>query len=517
MQQIREYKIINKIGEGGMGEVYLAEDENLGRQVAIKMLAPELMRNAELVERFKQEARLQASLIHPNIVALHTFFTHENMLYMVMEYAQGITLKDLIKKKGKLDEKTSKHIILQILEGVGFAHQKGIVHRDLKPSNIMIDNNLDIKIMDFGIAKVLGDRGMTKTGTKMGTLYYMSPEQVKAEKDIDQRTDIYSLGIIFYEMLTGKVPFNTDTESDFEVMREIVDGNTATRIRNLNTLSSNVKNIISKMTINQKSNRYVTCYNCSEEIKGNGTVNNVIKTPEPKIQIIEKTKTIEKPNTIEPEMIFVEGGTFMMGSDDGENDEKPVHSVTVNSFYISKYEVTQKEWLEIMGNNPSYSKGDNLPVENVSWNDIQEFIKKLNQTTGKTYRLPTEAEWEYAAKGGNKSKGYKYAGSNNIEEVAWYSNNSDGETHPVGTKKPNELGIYDMTGNVWEWCQDWYDKEYYRNSPSNNPKGPSSGTRCVLRGGSWVSSYSYCRSAIRNYVNPDGVNNYFGARLVLDP
>ena len=178
MEQIREYKIKNKIGEGGMGEVYLAEDENLGRQVAIKMLAPELMRNAELVERFKQEARLQASLIHPNIVALHTFFMHENMLYMVMEYAQGITLKELIKQKGKLDESTAKHLMLQILEGVGFAHQLGIVHRDLKPSNIMVSKDGKIKIMDFGIAKVLGDRGMTKTGTKMGTLYYMSPEQI---------------------------------------------------------------------------------------------------------------------------------------------------------------------------------------------------------------------------------------------------------------------------------------------------------------------------------------------------
>ena len=512
MNQIREYKIKNKIGEGGMGEVYLAEDENLGRQVAIKMLAPELMRNAELVERFKQEARLQASLIHPNIVALHTFFMHENMLYMVMEYAQGITLKEVIKQKGKLDESTAKHLMLQILEGVGFAHQKGIVHRDLKPSNIMIDSNLDVKIMDFGIAKVLGDRGMTKTGTKMGTLYYMSPEQVKAEKDIDQRTDIYSLGIIYYEMLTGKVPFNTDTESDFEVMREIVDGNTATRIRNLNTLSLNVKNIISKMTTNQKNSRYITCYNCSEEIKGNGTVNNIIKTPEPKIQIIEKPKTIEKPNLIEPEMVYVEKGSFTRYS----NKLKEEYVITLDSFYIGKYQVTQKEWISIMGNNPSKFKGDILPVESISWNDAQDFINKLNQKTGKNYRLPTEAEWEYAARGGNKSRGYEFAGSDKIGEVAWYCDNSNSKTHEVGTKLPNELGIYDMSGNVWEWCNDWYDENYYRNSPSNNPKGPDSGTYRVLRGSSWGNYYYKCRSAYRDYVSPNIYYVSFGFRLALD-
>ena len=155
-------------------------------------------------------------------------------------------------------------------------------------------------------------------------------------------------------------------------------------------------------------------------------------------------------------MVFVQGGSFQMGSNNGQSDEKPVHSVTVSDFYIVKYEVTQKEWRDIMGSNPSKWKGDNLPVEKVSWDDVQTFIKKLNAKTGLNYRLPTEAEWEYAARGGNKSNGYKYSGSNDIGSVAWYASNSGSKTHSVGQKKPNELGIYDMTGNVWEWCNDWY-------------------------------------------------------------
>ena len=169
-----------------------------------------------------------------------------------------------------------------------------------------------------------------------------------------------------------------------------------------------------------------------------------------------------------------------------------------------------------MGSNPSFYEGENLPVENVSWTDVQEFIKKINKYTRLEYRLPTEAEWEYAAKGGNKSQGFIYAGSNNLNEIAWYKDNSDSTTHPVGTKMPNELGIYDMTGNVWEWCQDSYGAEYYKDSPSDNPLGPKSGSERVIRGGSWDNDESGCRIANRSrYYLYDG-DSYYGFRLVLD-
>mgnify|MGYP001804168081 CR=1 FL=1 len=170
--------------------------------------------------------------------------------------------------------------------------------------------------------------------------------------------------------------------------------------------------------------------------------------------------------SISENMVFVKGGTFNMGSNDGRDIEKPLHEVQVGDFYIGKYEVTQAQWRRIMGNSPSsFNNCDDCPIESVSWNDIQRFLKKLRKQTGQKYRLPTEAEWEYAARGGNKSKGFTYAGSNALADVAWYDSNSGNKTQPVGQKAPNELGIYDMSGNVWEWCTDWYGEYYHTNNP----------------------------------------------------
>ena len=230
------------------------------------------------------------------------------------------------------------------------------------------------------------------------------------------------------------------------------------------------------------------------------------------------TITIPVKNGISIDMVRVEAGTFTMGATpemkDPWDDEKPVHQVTLtNDYYIGKYEVTQALWQAVMGNNPSYFKGDNLPVEYISWDDCQEFISKLNSITGKTFRLPTEAEWEYAARGGKKSRGYQYSGSNNLSDVAWYKNNSGSKTHAVGTKQGNELGIYDMSGNVWEWCQDW--KGTYSSSSQVNPTGANSGFYRVFRGGSWGSSARSCRSSCRDFDTPVNRNINLGLRLVL--
>ena len=260
---------------------------------------------------------------------------------------------------------------------------------------------------------------------------------------------------------------------------------------------------------------------------------------------ISRAKNAMNNNTLktthfsdEPEMVFVAGGTFQMGSNFSlaakshnhllsfiasgtykeesisvEINEQPVHSVTLSSYYIGKYEVTQAQWQAIMGNNPSNFVGDDLPVESVSWDDIQSFLQKLNSKTKKQYRLPTIAEWEFAARGGNSSNNYTYSGSNNINDVAWYTENSSYKTHIRGGKQANELGIYDMTGNVWEWCSDWY--ETYSASPVQNPTGPTEGFVREYRGGSWVFNPDYCRVAFRGSHAPAFRNGDLGFRVAI--
>ena len=269
------------------------------------------------------------------------------------------------------------------------------------------------------------------------------------------------------------------------------------------------------------------------------------KAEKPKFQ----DKTI-KYKDIPIEMVAVNGGPFEMGASSGDSDadddEKPAHSVTLGDYYIGKFEVTQELWEAVMGSKPSYFKGSRLPVEYVSWYEAVEFCNRLSEETGRRpyysidkerkdpnneneddnlkwtvrvnpdadgFRLPTEAEWEYAARGGVKSRGYKYSGSNSISEVAWYNDNSGSKTHAVGTKSPNELGIYDMSGNVYEWCQDWYGS--YGSGSQTNPQGASSGLYRVLRGGGCYINAGYCRVSNRFNYNPDYGFSIGGLRLAL--
>ena len=221
-------------------------------------------------------------------------------------------------------------------------------------------------------------------------------------------------------------------------------------------------------------------------------------------------------NGVSFKMIAVKGGTFTMGATSEQtgaiSDESPTHSVTLSDYYIGETEVTQELWNAVMGSNPSYFTGNmQRPVEMVSWNDCQTFISRLNELTGETFRLPTEAQWEYAARGGYKSKGYTYSGSNAIDDVAWCWYNSGEMTHPVQTKAPNELGIYDMSGNVWEWCSDWYGA--YSSAAQTDPTGSATGSYHVGRGGSWSFSARICRVASRGVYSPTRSNNNLGLRL----
>ena len=299
-----------------------------------------------------------------------------------------------------------------------------------------------------------------------------------------------------YESEEGTVKLKSSAPSDLQIRlsKEVVDA-----VSSANDVIQD--NVSTSSTSTLQSSAITSGYTTASSVASGSNV----------ISILVK-------NDITIDMVKVEAGTFTMGAtpemENPRDDEMPTHQVTLtNDYYIGKYEVTQALWQAVMGYNPSDFMGDNLPVENVSWEESQEFISKLNRITGKKFRLPTEAEWEYAARGGNKSRDYQYSGSNNLSDVAWYTQNSDGKTHAVGTKQGNELGIYDMSGNVWEWCQDW--EGTYSSSSQVNPTGANSGSFRVIRGGHYGETAGFCRLSCRLSFTPDSRLYGLGLRLIL--
>ena len=366
---------------------------------------------------------------------------------------------------------------------------------------------------------------VTATGLKAETTYYyrmrLNMEDGKVESETKTfKTTEYCLIVTTSEVnnisaTMAKCGGNVTSEGDLTVTARGVCWNTTDNptVDDSHTIDGSGAGAFTSTITDLTGNTtyYIRAYATTSE----GTVYGETRT-------FETLKTIFSltVNGVIFEMVYVEGGTFDMGAtseqgSDAYDWEKPVHRVTLSDYYIGKYEVTQELWEAVMGSNPSYFIGAQNPVEYVSWNDCQNFIKKLSSLTGMTFRLPTEAEWEYAARGGKKSLHYKYSGSGNIDDVAWYYDNSGSSTHAVGTKTANELGIYDMSGNVWEWCSDWYGG--YSAGAQTNPQGPSTGSYRVLRGGSWNDGARYCRVSNRRSLDPVFSNNYSGLRLVLVP
>ena len=340
--------------------------------------------------------------------------------------------------------------------------------------------------------------GETKT---FKTTEYIFPTVTTSEVDYISATTAKCGGVV--------------TEGDFTVTARGVCWNTADNptIDDSHTVDGGgAGSFTSNITgLTENTTYYVRAYATSSA----GTVYGETKTFETFKTILSLTV-----NGVSFEMVYVEGGSFDMGAtteqgSEADSDEYPVHSVTLSDYYIGKYEVTQELWKAVMGSNPSEFIGAQKPVECVSWNDCQEFVSRLNILTGATFRIPTEAEREYAARGGKKSRHYKYSGSNNIFGVAWHDGNSGGETHEVGTKTANELGIYDMSGNVREWCSDWYGD--YSAGSQTNPQGPSSGSYRVHRGGSWGDIAGRCRVSNRDGGGPSNSSFSRGLRLVLVP
>ena len=553
-----KYRIERVLGQGGFGITYLAVQTSLNRYVAIKELfiggegqAINDRRGNQVVVtnsanqqsfnqqrgKFKKEAMRLANLNHPNLVKVHEFFEENGTAYYVMDYIDGESLRTKLNREGVLSENLVLKYLQQLLPALETAHKQSIWHLDIKPENIMVDRYGHVYLIDFGASKHVEPNSTLTTSLALAyTPGYCPPElldlsnetpeyYLQAIKDIGPWTDIYALGATIYNLLTDSIPPS----------KRRLDKEGRKAFSFPSNISSSTQDIIVWMMKPDRENRPQSVQKVLDRQNKPSTASGeetLVDNPRSK-----EENQIITANGVSFKMIHVEGGTFTMGftperdfvylapdaftngyTPFAPDEEKPAHRIVLSSYYIGETEVTQDLWKAVMGSNPSCFIGDNRPVENVSWEDCQEFITRLNQKTGRTFRLPTEAEWEFAARGGNKSKGYKYSGSNNIEEVAWYINswyygNSSNKTHAVKTKQSNELGIYDMSGNVWEWCQDWYGS--YDSSVEINPTGSSSGSYRVIRGGSWDGCERLCRVANRDYYSPSIRNDSLGLRLAL--
>ncbi len=522
------------------------------------------------MEKFRKEARRLRRLRNEHIVAVHDLFDENGTAYYEMDLIKGESLSERLRRTGQPFEESEVMIILeQVLDALAVVHAQGLYHLDLKPANIMIDQNGRALLIDFGASKQLSAGEGYSVSTSSALAYtpgYAPLEQIDQNiKCFGPWTDIYAFGATLYKLLTNLTPpspselISSRSTLNFPKpvssrMQQLIIWMMKPAYEERPQSVADVKNFLEVKPEDEETEMVVEPKQETKpqpvvELKheelpekksstlwwgiGAGIVAAVVtvfvvslilskapitssSTENSEIELrADETISI---NGVSFKMIRVEGGTFTMGAtpeqgSDALDVEKPAHQVTLSSYSIGETEVTQELWQAVMGSNPSCFIGPNRPVETVSWDDCQQFVTKLNQQTGRNFRLPTEAEWEYAARGGKKSKGYKYSGGDSLGNVAWSDNNADGGTHNVATKRANELGLYDMAGNVWEWCQDWYGE--YSSSSQNNPTGPSSGSNRVSRGGSWRYSAKYCRVSNRSRNTPSFSNADIGLRLAL--
>ena len=544
-----KYRIEQVLGQGGFGITYLARNTVFDADVAIKefFMKDENNRNGNSVtmpnatktdlfiglkEKFKKEAKRMFKVKNEHIVGVHDLFEENGTAYYAMDYIDGENLSDKLKRTDKpMTEVEVRNILPQILDALKTIHNLGIWHLDLKPANIMIDKSDVVWLIDFGASKQLHANGNMTTSTSLCyTPGYAPNEQIGQMYDLfGPWTDFYALGATLYNLLTNnKPPRVIDIEEDemdafafpsslSEEMRNLVfwmmQPKRKKRPQFADEISAKLSNAKEKQGLSSliHNNEPAILNESASDDEGTILVGSVKTVSEP---IINQAMSPVIKELID-NMVFVEGGIFNMGRkvkwyEDSDEDE---HEVILSSFSINKYQVTQKEWVTVMNYNPSLIKGDNLPVTNVSWDDCMSFIHKLNVITGKKFRLPTEAEWEYAARGGNKTKGYKYAGSDESGVVCWCFFNSNNSTHEVGSKQPNEVGLYDMSGNVWEWCLDYYG--VYSKFDNENPRGPSAGVSRVIRGGCYQSDYKRCSVYTRGRLYPELKQRHTGFRLSL--
>ena len=648
---IGQYRIIEQIGRGRMATVYKAHQPNLDRYVAIKVLAPDLAESKGFVTRFEREAKAVARLRHRNILTVFDYGRQADVFYLVTEYVRGGTLIGYLGWPQDLGYAAT--VVYQVGDALAHAHRQGMIHRDVKPGNILMAEDDWPLLSDFGLVKMVEDSlHLTASGASVGTPQYMSPEQAQGLA-VDGRSDIYSLGAVLYEAVTGQPPFSTDSPMAV-ILRHINEPLTPPRTLR-SDLPKEMEYVITRALAKSSADRYQRMEEFLADLQeayplptnhvvahqGNGQAMPqgpaasygpatttvvpahqarkrafpwagaiisvlvvlvlaltfllmwVTMTPSapppsatatvapvaspsavaPSPTVAPPSPTVPPPSptvmptspTVEPvapvvpavqtrvweaddaEMVFVPAGEFAMGSEELGDDERPVHTVYLDDFWIDRYEVTNErfarfvaatghqteaerrgwgwvwkdsEWEEVEGADWRHPHGPQSSIEGrmdqpvvlVSWSDADAYCRWAGK------RLPSEAQWEKAARGPatGSGRGHRYAwgdefdsGWTNTKESGW------GDTLPVGSFSPqgdSPYGAADVTGNVWEWVADWYGEDYYAQSPAANPTGPASGTFRILRGGSWPFDEVYARTAFRYNVKPDYTYDFAGFR-----
>ena len=654
-ETLREYKLLSRIGAGGMGTVYKAEHTRLRRLVAIKLLSAERTKSPSAVARFDREMHAIGALDHPNIVRALDAGEHSGQHFLVMEYITGCDVAELVRRRGRLAIADACEIIRQAALGLEHAHAAGLVHRDIKPGNLMLTPEGTVKILDLGLA-LLSQQGerddeLTGSGQVMGTLDYMAPEQGEDMHGVDIRADIYSLGATLCKLLTGQTPFadvpRGSSMKKIVALATIMPKPVSERRPDIPAaLSSLVMRMLAKSPEARPATpaevaALLAPYSAGADLAqlaltaadttvkpGTGDTDVSVRSassdtapsiaeppqkfggsaagsdqsprqarsarvmtvigfalllsflaywynatqlpPAPAIAPFDAEQAakhqqawaahlglpVEYTNSLGMKFLLIPPGEYEMGSPPEEITDAlaatreplcqecirsgaPQHRVRITQpFYLSAHEVTQRDYEAVQQANPAnFKQKPDHPVETVRWGDAVEFCVKLSeqeklkphyvregrrwelQTDG-GYRLPTEAEWEFACRAGTTTKFSSGDSDEQLLEAAWFAPNGNGRTHAVGTRQANPFGLFDMHGNVWEWCQDEWHPAYYdqfADSIAVDPLGPQTQAMVhrVTRGGSWMWGAGRCRSSYRDHSDPLGAMHVIGFRVVL--